>query len=449
MPRRMLRAAAVLLVASLALSLKRRLGRPSSGPREIRFLYPMETGSLAGAGDAAFFYHIMMVPRQVRERFFEGWGQAVAYQEPHVRLPFTPLLCCEPGYSVLMDRFDWQVVPETAYKNATHVGGCRPIDGQPWRSDTVQKADPWTVWVAPHGLPRLLQLAEARLDGRRRDRVVVFSGTEVPLSQAFGASPAERSATIARLRRYFGRIVYQIKDIELEHVSAAPMGFGWGYALKYLGLLCKGAYPATRNRIAHAFLELEDLFTVANASAKTRAVLATGGVTATWLEDPALPALVRRFRRQGVGFPPSNSSLEVVSDSFKSRRQMRAWARSSAARAAGVEFRIVPSTEWWQELSTYRFLLSPIGSAIQTAKTVEALLVLTVPIIQRMGYALHDELIDMGFPIVLVEEWPEVTSAAVEGWWRATSPRLESFRRNCLTVDSYWRMFVGELRRCT
>mmetsp|Transcript_58680 Transcript_58680/g.181951 ORF Transcript_58680/g.181951 Transcript_58680/m.181951 type:complete len:435 (+) Transcript_58680:213-1517(+) len=428
------RVAVALSFALAALSLRYKLGWTS----------PKDEGLPEGA------------TKQEEEGSWAKQEEKWAYRIPFVRMPHTPVLTCEPGYSVLMSHFDWQVVPESAFQPAGKGSEdqplrvtCNGIEGRPWRNDTVTAADPRTVWAAADGLERLFQLAEERLDDRRSDRVVVFSGTEVPLSQAFGASPAERGATIARLRRYFGRIVYQIKDIELEHVSAAPMGFGWGYALKYLGLLCKGAYPATRNRIAHAFLELEDLFTVANASAKTRAVLATGGVTATWLEDPALPALVRRFRRQGVGFPPSNSSLEVVSDSFKSRRQMRAWARSSAARAAGVEFRIVPSTEWWQELSTYRFLLSPIGSAIQTAKTVEALLVLTVPIIQRGGFALHDELVHMGFPIVIVKNWTQVTAAAADGWWRALSPRLESFRRHCLSMDGFWRMLIGQVTRCT
>jgi len=90
-----------------------------------------------------------------------------------------------------------------------------------------------------------------------------------------------------------------------------------------------------------------------------------------------------------------------------------------------------------------------MGSAIQTSKTIEALIVLTVPIIQRMGYSLHDELVTLGFPVVIIEGWPEITADAVERWWQALSPRLEGFRRNCLSVDGFWRIFTGQAGYCT
>mmetsp|Transcript_23078 Transcript_23078/g.73071 ORF Transcript_23078/g.73071 Transcript_23078/m.73071 type:complete len:436 (+) Transcript_23078:211-1518(+) len=429
------RVAVALSFALAALSLRYKLGWTS----------PKDEGLPEGA------------TKQEEEGSWAKQEEKWAYRIPFVRMPHTPVLTCEPGYSVLMSHFDWQVVPESAFQPAGKGSEdqplrvtCNGIEGRPWRNDTVTAADPRTVWAAADGLERLFQLAEERLDDRRSDRVVVFSGTELPLSRAFGSSPAERATTVARLRRYFGKILYQVKDMELEHVSVAPMGFCWGY---HLMALAKWFWIGmdTGKRMARTFLELDELFTAANLSGKTRGILATGALVATWLEHDEIQRHVGWFKnKKGLpGYPPSNSSFRAVATAALSRHQMRVWADSAEGRAAGAELRRVPVEDWWHELYTYRFLCSPMGSAIQTSKTVEALMVLTVPIIQRMGYALHDELIDMGFPIVLVEEWPEVTSAAVEGWWRATSPRLESFRRNCLTVDSYWRMFVGELRRCT
>ena len=41
--------------------------------------------------------------------------------------------------------------------------------------------------------------------------------------------------------------------------------------------------------------------------------------------------------------------------------------------------------------------------SVQTPKTVEALLVLTVPIVERGPWPAHDDLIELGFPIVVVD----------------------------------------------
>merc|ERR1712048_62468 len=99
-----------------------------------------------------------------------------------------------------------------------------------------------------------------------------------------------------------------------------------------------------------------------------------------------------------------------------------------------------------------------MGSRIQCVKIIEALLVLTIPIVQRgwykfVGdlqgmdmlyfwtsssnadgvYSTHDELVDLGFPIVVVNSWAEVTRTNLTKWWHELAPRLMSFRRNCLT----------------
>merc|ERR1712242_302468 len=111
----------------------------------------------------------------------------------------------------------------------------------------------------------------------------------------------------------------------------------------------------------------------------------------------------------------------------------------------GAEYRQIPILEWFSELSKYRFMINVFGSGIQTPKTVEALLVCTVPILPRMGFSLWDELAELGFPVVAVDDFREVTPQNVAGWWGALSPRLESFRDNCITNDGFWRMVTGEV----
>merc|ERR1712110_942848 len=82
---------------------------------------------------------------------------------------------------------------------------------------------------------------------------------------------------------------------------------------------------------------------------------------------------------------------------------------SEAALRARTEFRVIPVANWWFELAKYRFMISPIGAAIQSAKTFEALFVCTVPIIVRMTFVLFDDLVAMGFPIVVLDSIQEVT----------------------------------------
>merc|ERR1712217_115674 len=95
------------------------------------------------------------------------------------------------------------------------------------------------------------------------------------------------------------------------------------------------------------------------------------------------------------------------------------------------------------ELSKYRLLLNPWGDEIQTPKMVEALLVLTIPIQQRGPSPIYDDLLSYGFPLVVVDEWYEITGDKLDAWWRVLSPRLESFRSNCLSTSAYWSLITG------
>merc|ERR1719464_2489312 len=114
-----------------------------------------------------------------------------------------------------------------------------------------------------------------------------------------------------------------------------------------------------------------------------------------------------------------------------SRLQASKWAQSAAAAEAGVVVEQIHPYEWYLHLSRFRFMVSPMGDEIQSPKVVEAMLVLTVPIVQRGPYTVNDDLARMGFPLVVVDEWWEVTAERLRDWWQALSPRLVSFRANC------------------
>mmetsp|Transcript_107241 Transcript_107241/g.285341 ORF Transcript_107241/g.285341 Transcript_107241/m.285341 type:complete len:162 (-) Transcript_107241:26-511(-) len=150
-----------------------------------------------------------------------------------------------------------------------------------------------------------------------------------------------------------------------------------------------------------------------------------------------------------VIFPTKTySSVRSIIAAYSSRENLRWWVTTPEAARAGVEFRSLPVIQWWREMPSYRFLLNPMGSAVQTAKTYEALLVLTIPIIVHKGYSAFFELAQMGFPLVLINSWMDVNPENLEIWWQKVSPRLESFRRNCMSLDGYWRMLTGQVGVC-
>merc|ERR1712176_1152026 len=96
------------------------------------------------------------------------------------------------------------------------------------------------------------------------------------------------------------------------------------------------------------------------------------------------------------------------------------------------------------ELASYRFVLAPLGTGLQSQKQLEALLVLTVPIVQRSSFPVFDDLVFLGFPMVVIDNWVEVTPSSLSEWWRELSPRLVHFRYHCLTTEGYWWIVSGQ-----
>lgn len=373
------------------------------------------------------------------------WVNGFVNFEPLNVLPFTPTLTCEPRVSLLLDRFDWRLFPDPEhrrdYPNLTDMT-CGSLDSIPWKFERVRD-DPQTVYATPHALRKLWGHMRESADPNRTDRVLVLAGTEMPLSAAFGRTEAERNFTVKSLRRYFGRIVVQTKDIAMEHVHVAPMGLSWGYNTLLVGTWSGWPMPYA------AYLDWAlNVFSRTKPSTKSHNVLAAWGKVAGWLERPRTLHRCRQYRKEHRLFPPSNSSLEAIEAASASRKALRAWLDSPGAAAVGAVMQSLKPSDYWGELLKYKFLLAPMGSNIQTAKTIEALLALAVPIIQPMGFKLFSELLAMGFPLVLVDSWNEVTVENTTAWWKALSPRLESFRRNCLTVDGWWSMYIGRVSTC-
>jgi len=325
-------------------------------------------------------------------RYDEGLGVALAYG---LNLG---------GMPQLIARFDWRF---------GHIESNIP--------DLRRGKDPQSIYAAPDQVQELLAIAERDFDPKFRDRTVVFGHTpELPLSVAFGDNHTAHATTVARLHKFFKYVYFEAKDIDIAGVRGM---FPPPYDM-YLRRVVSAAFTAI------AAASIKD-------SSKPRKVLAAWGHFMGFIEqgDGDLP------------FKPAGFNA-LLREARKSRRQARQWSQTEEAREAGVEVRAVDHQNWWSTLAQYRFVLSPLGTAITSPKTLEALLVLTVPIVQRGPYTLHDELVHLGFPLVVVDRWADITSTSLEHWWRDLSPHMESFRRHCATTDGYWRLLTGQIQYC-
>jgi len=136
---------------------------------------------------------------------------------------------------------------------------------------------------------------------------------------------------------------------------------------------------------------------------------------------------IRRSRKRHVlaaWGQRGNWGTNVTLDAQEADRFVESWhTRASDWR---VDRRAIAAEQYFGELAKYRFLLAPRGNGIQAPKFLEALLVGTIPITR--SYAAFSDLVDYGFPMVVVDDWQEITPEALERWWKALSPRLTAAR---------------------
>jgi len=167
------------------------------------------------------------------------------------------------------------------------------------------------------------------------------------------------------------------------------------------------------------------------------------------------PAWVDRAYNEGDAF--IRSMIESASFSKKKYGVLAAWgavwkkldkklpSRMEALRFVRKSCLVNRATfkprDYFTALQEHRFLLAPTGNSIFSPKQVEALLMLTIPIVQRRApseksnttTSAWDEAVKCyGWPMVIVDRWDEITQEALERWWKELSPRLQAARSNFL-----------------
>eukprot|EP00958_Prasinococcus_capsulatus_P006643 scaffold624_cov402-Prasinococcus_capsulatus_cf.AAC.80 len=113
-------------------------------------------------------------------------------------------------------------------------------------------------------------------------------------------------------------------------------------------------------------------------------------------------------RRGGItGLTNDALALNDFVDSVHAEFNQSVIAGTNTSALPFIDRRMVGIYEYFRELSKYKFLIAPHGGGIQSPKFLEALMVLTIPVTKR--YGCFEQLQEYGMPIVLVDEWQDIT----------------------------------------
>jgi len=156
------------------------------------------------------------------------------------------------------------------------------------------------------------------------------------------------------------------------------------------------------------------------------------------ISDPNLPfgnqelMLKLHARMPAVEDKPllAHSSFHLTL-SHSSRREVFAAIRN----IEGVTFqpeRVAPELLWIRHAG-HAFVISPRGNGLDCHRTWEALLLRSIPIVKRSSL---DEL-HSGFPIAIVDDWREISLAAMGNWRDQLKDRFTPEMFQKLTRD-YW-----------
>lgn len=197
----------------------------------------------------------------------------------------------------------------------------------------------------------------------------------------------------------FRRILYESKDTEMHGVSTMPTGI---MNIPYL----IGRYSSFVDAVVKSDVKIKR----------------------------ALPLILGAWG----AFHPNRRLKKHGLRAVLSRKE----ALKYAQRTSWINTSRVPKRHWFDILQQYKFLLCPAGNSLQNGKMIEALLVQTIPIVDYCPAT--REMRCMGYPLVLVRRWDEVTPTNLERWWRELSPCLDQFRW-WLTALGWARIVHGHI----
>eukprot|EP00041_Stephanoeca_diplocostata_P036959 m.1375328 g.1375328 ORF g.1375328 m.1375328 type:complete len:515 (-) comp24960_c1_seq58:2555-4099(-) len=220
-------------------------------------------------------------------------------------------------------------------------------------------------------------------------RTWVIIGGDVPESFMF-----EHAMRILQ-SQYFGRVL--VEGLNMQ-ISAMRPGF---FGVSPIGFT--SAYLETID--ARDFVRNMELAQIKFDKEGKTGILAAWGAVYSHL-DTAIPSRVR--------------AAEWVQTSTFARRER------------------LPFEAYHRRLAGSRFALCPSGRGVQSPKIVEAWAAKAIPIVEAEDA--FKELAKLGYPIVVVNTWHEITEAKMDTWW--TQHRSALNHVWWLLLSDVWSVFV-------
>lgn len=98
-----------------------------------------------------------------------------------------------------------------------------------------------------------------------------------------------------------------------------------------------------------------------------------------------------------------------------------------------------PRTEYWNTVSQYKFIISPLGKGLDCHRTWEALILGTIPIIKRTTISsLFDNL-----PVLQVNSYSDITEELLVSFEKSVRDNLTSFSFEKTSL-AYWNSFIAD-----
>jgi len=211
---------------------------------------------------------------------------------------------------------------------------------------------------------------------------IVFAGEDTNLSACV--------QYIEQIADRFSKIYFEAKDIESERIRSFSMGF--------ISYYLRDARPDNIYRA----IERSD------SEAKSKLALAAWGQRWKFLDDRIED---RWLLDQALESHPFLERTFVAFDGY------------------------------WQELADYEFIVAPRGNGVQAPKLAEAWMVRTVPICT--SNPTFRDLQALGYPMVLIDDWSELTAENFETW-RKTREAVDWDNIRFMCTNAYLQNLLAD-----
>ncbi len=105
-----------------------------------------------------------------------------------------------------------------------------------------------------------------------------------------------------------------------------------------------------------------------------------------------------------------------------------------------------PRTEYYDELSKYKFVVSPRGGGIDCHRTWEALYLKVIPILIRDDFS--EQLLELGLPILIVDKWSDLSNLNTDDLHKFYEKCKDSFSNPSLYLDYWYNLFKKYRKAC-